>query len=534
MRLYNLLSFRLFILIFILLTILSIGFSLYYVTLESEQYEEIARQCAQRTSHVVAASTKNAMLLNNKESAYEIMRAISKQEGIDKICLFDKKGNIVFSTYSAEIGERVDVEYKACSQCHTNQGSLKVTPSGVWHDISADSTGTRVLNYITPLENEESCYTASCHAHPESKKYVGLLCVSMSLRKMDELAAENQARIMSTSIGITIILGLFVGVLLWIWVHIPVNKLTRGTREISSGNLDYTIQNGGKDEMGILARSFNQMTGDLREAKVEITSWSNQLEHRVKVKTEELEKTQKRNLQIEKMASLGQLSATVAHELNNPMAGILTYSKLIQKKLNKDHLSEEERQSILKHLKMIESESARSGDIVKNMLLFSRQEAIDIKPKQLDTIIDASLDLILHHLELHNIILEKDFQKGLPPVDLDENQMKQALLALYVNAVEAMEDGGTLTIKSRGKISDGYISIFVQDTGKGIPESVRSQIFEPFFTTKNEVKGVGLGLAAVYAIIQKHGGDITFETEMENGTSFEIRMPLKKGRTSKV
>jgi two-component system NtrC family sensor kinase len=234
------------------------------------------------------------------------------------------------------------------------------------------------------------------------------------------------------------------------------------------------------------------------------------------------------------MASLGQLSATVAHELNNPIAGILTYSKLIQKKISKGQLSDAEKESVLKHLKMIESESARSGDIVKNMLLFSRQESIEMKPHRIETILESSVDLIAHHLKLHNIQLIKDFQDNLPLVNVDENQMKQALLALYVNAVEAMDDEGVLTLKTRLKKSGHQISIIVEDTGKGIAESVKSQVFEPFFTTKNEVKGVGLGLAAVYAIVHKHGAEISFESEVNKGTKFEIILNVNKSRNSRA
>jgi two-component system NtrC family sensor kinase len=234
------------------------------------------------------------------------------------------------------------------------------------------------------------------------------------------------------------------------------------------------------------------------------------------------------------MASLGQLSATVAHELNNPIAGILTYSKLIQKKLYKDDLSEEDKNAILKHLKMIETESARSGEIVKNMLLFSRQEAINVKSQQLNEIVEASINLVNHHLSLHNISLVKDLQEDLPLVEVDDNQIKQALLALYVNAVEAMENDGTLTVRTRRKKIQNFVSVFVEDTGKGIPESVKSQIFEPFFTTKNEVKGVGLGLASVYAIVQRHGAEINVYTEREKGTTFEIRIPVTKIRTAEA
>ena len=532
MRFYDLLSFRLFVLIFLVLTTLTIGFSLYYINIESTQYEEIARQCAQRTSEIVIGSTKNAMLVNQKESAYDIMRSIVTQNEINKISLYDKKGNIVFSTNEHEIGDQVGLESRACASCHTPEGEVKKKPTNEWYNIIISQNGYRSLSYLQPIKNEAGCYTADCHFHSADQSYIGVLRVVMSLNTMDALVEENKKRMISTSIIITIILGLAAGVFLWIGVHGSVNKLIRGTREISSGNLDYTISDMGKDEMGILADSFNKMTSDLRKAKDEITDWSNQLEYRVNEKTDELEKTQKRNLQIEKMASLGQLSATVAHELNNPMAGILTYSKLIQKKLGKIDFKPEEKDSIMKHLKMIETESARSGDIVKNMLLFSRQEAIDMKPQKLDNIIDASLDLISHHLNLHNIDLQKDYQTDIPQVNVDENQIKQALLALYVNAVEAMEIEGTLTVKSRWKKSNKYVSIYIQDTGKGVPENVKSQIFEPFFTTKNAVRGVGLGLSSVYAIIQKHGGDIKVNSEIDKGTTFEIQIPCKLSRNS--
>jgi len=532
MRIYNLLSFRLFLLIVIILTVLTISYSYYFVSLESRQYEEFARQCAERTSHIIIGSTKNAMLLNQKDKAFEIMKSIARQEGVEKICLYNKKGQIIYSTDESEIGDKVSLTYRSCSPCHMPNGEVRGTPLNQWHNIYADVTSNRVLGYLTPIPNEESCYTAGCHTHTSEQSYIGVLRVEMSLKSMDAMVEENKSQMISINIIFTIILGLAVGVFIWVWVHVPVKKLIKGTHEISSGNLDYVIPSTGKDEMGMLGRSFNEMTTDIRKAKEEITTWSNQLEDRVKEKTEALEKTQERNLQIEKMASLGQLSATVAHELNNPMAGILTYSKLIQKKINKGPLSEAEKDSVLKHLKMIESESARSGEIVKNMLLFSRQEAIDMKSHQLDKIIESSLDLISHHLKLHNIQLQKDFQPDLPPLNVDENQIKQALLALYVNAVEAMDDEGTLTVKTSWMRSKQQVIILIGDTGKGIPETVKTQVFEPFFTTKNEVKGVGLGLAAVYAIIQKHGADISFESEVNKGTTFKIVFPLTKIRDS--
>ena len=529
MRLYRLLSFKLFLLVFFVLTILSVGFSLYYIRIESQQYQVLLRQCAQRSAAIVAASTRNAMLANHKEDTYAIIDAIARQKAISKIYLMDKTGKIVYSTIPAEIGIQLKPKDRDCQTCHKGDGINRTAENMDVNlfNIQQTSSGSRELHYIEPIVNETSCYTAACHAHHENQAYLGILTMTMPLKVLDEEVAENRQKLVTTSIAITLVLGLVVGGSLWFFVHIPVQRLIQGTREVSAGNLDYTITYPVKDEIGILAGSFNLMTRDLKQAKEEITTWSNQLEERVKQKTDELERTQQRNLQIEKMASLGQLSATVAHELNNPMAGILTYSKLIQKKIQKDTLTPEEKQQVIKYLKMIEGESQRSGEIVKNMLLFSRQEAVDKQPRNLNQIIEGSVELIQHHLKLNNIELKMNLQSDLPQVKLDENQIKQALLALYVNAVEAMEDSGILTVRSQWRKADRVVSIYISDNGHGIPEKVREQIFEPFFTTKNAVKGVGLGLSAVYAIVQKHNGDIAFESEIDKGTTFRIDFPLE-------
>jgi two-component system NtrC family sensor kinase len=471
------------------------------------------------------------MLLDHKEDTYSIIRTVAAQQGIEKIRIYNKKGTIIFSADNSEINQTIDMENEACFMCHTSSDSTIVEPAT--HErkrIFKNDNGTRLLGYVTPIYNEKSCYTSNCHIHSPNETILGTLDLIFSLKDTDEILQQEKSKMISYNISITLFLALTVGLFIWFFVRIPVKRLLIGTKEISSGNLDHKIKSSSKDEIGILAKSFNKMTEDLREAKREITVWSNELEQRVNKKTEELRKTQDRILQIEKMASLGQLSATVAHELNNPMAGILTYSKLIQKKLLNDELSPNEKQSILKYLKMIETESDRSGSIVKNLLLFSRKQEKEIKPHNINSIIETSLQLISHHLELNNIHLKKELQPNLPDVHVDENQIKQALLALFVNGVEAMEKDGVLTIKTELERRENCLYIRVQDNGKGIPEEAQAHIFEPFFTTKNAVKGVGLGLSVVYGIIQNHQGEITIDSKINIGTTFTIKLPAGKIR----
>lgn len=531
MKILKLLSFKLFFLILIVLAILSSIVSYFQLKSQTEDHTKIISEMGMQVSEIIRGSTRHSMLLNQKEDTYQIIRTIAQQGSIEKIRIYNKRGTIIFSADDSEINETVDMQDEACYMCHKPSGDVIHEPLTKERSrIFTRSDGERYLGFVTAIKNETGCYMSDCHYHNKDETFLGTIDVIISLKETDEIMAAEKYRMISGSIIVALLIALTAGIFIWFFVHIPVHRLILGTKEISSGNLGYKIESKSKDEMGILGTSFNIMSKDLKDAKSEITTWSDQLENRVKEKTKELEQTQKRNIQIEKMASLGQLSATVAHELNNPIAGILTYSKLIQKKLAKEHLTEDEKNTILKNLKMMETESQRSGDIVKNMLLFSRQQVVEMKPKDIRNVIESSIDLISHHLQLHNIELKKYFQVNIPEIYVDENQIKQALLALYVNAVEAMENEGTLTVKTDWKKPNNYLNILISDTGKGISEETKSQIFEPFFTTKNAVKGVGLGLASVYAIVNKHNGEISVESEMEKGTTFIIKLPLKQNR----
>lgn len=531
MRIFKLLSFKLFVLVFIILTLLSFFISYYLLQSESERYTQMITEFGLRVSEIIRSSTRHSMLYDRKEDTYNIIRTIAKETVIEKVRIYNKNGSIIFSADEDEINQTVDMQNEACYMCHKKGGDFIIEPTtNERRRIFKKADGTRLLGFVTPINNETSCYTSTCHYHKKSDTILGTLDIIMSLGKTDEILLEERKKMISTSIAVTLFLALTVGVLIWFFVHVPVRKITLATKEISSGNLDYRINFYTKDEIGLLASSFNKMTKDLKEAKNEITEWSNKLEKRVEEKTEELKKTQERILQIEKMASLGQLSATVAHELNNPMAGILTYSKLIQKKLKKDNVFIPDKEPIMKHLKMIETESERCGLIIKDLLVFSKKQKAEFRPHQINSIIETSLQLIDHHLNLNNIELKRNLASNLPQIQVDENQIKQMLLALYVNAVEAMDHGGILTVSTNFLPGEKSININIQDNGKGISDEVKAHIFEPFFTTKHETKGFGLGLAVVYGIVQNHQGEILVESKLHKGTVFTIKLPIDQNR----
>ncbi len=533
MRLIRLLSFRIFILVFIILSALSIFVSYLQLSSQLENYEQMVTDCGMRTSELIRASTRHSMLLNQNEATYNIIRTIARQEAIEKIRIYNKEGTIIFSADDSEINTTVDMEHEACYMCHVQNTIIHEPSTQERRRIFTDNNGMRLLGFVTAIKNEESCYTSSCHFHDQDDTILGTLDVIISLEETDKKIEQQKSSMITESIAVTLFLAFAIGIFIWIFVHVPVNKLIIGTKEISSGNLDYKINTTTNDEIGSLGQSFNKMTGDLNAAKKEITEWSDELENRVNQKTKELKNTQERILQIEKMASLGQLSATVAHELNNPMAGILTYSKLIQKKINAVDMELQKKESILKSLKMIESESERSGSIVKNLLLFSRKEKTEIRQHSINAIIESSLLLITHHLKLNNIELQKNLQSDIPKIFVDENQIKQALIAIFVNAVEAMENVGILKIMTHYKSAERSVYIHIQDNGKGISLEDQKRIFEPFFTTKNAVKGVGLGLSVVYGIIRNHNGLVQVESKINEGTTFIIKLHVDKRQVKK-
>ena len=277
----------------------------------------------------------------------------------------------------------------------------------------------------------------------------------------------------------------------------------------------------------MLAQSFNNMAENLKKAYHELKDWSNKLEKRVDQKSDELEKIHKGMIHVEKMASLGKMAASVAHELNNPLAGIVTYSKLIQRRVRKNGTSEEDLKKIINELELISSESMRCGNIVRNLLAFAREASPNFQKFNIGVIINRALEIVNHHMQLSNVQVERDSHLRSEKIFCDQEQLVQAFVALFVNAVEAMPEGGTLKIELEDiPTRPEWIIIKIKDTGMGIPEEILDKIFEPFFTTKEEKKGVGLGLPVVYGIVKRHHGKLRVESEKGNGSTFIIELPV--------
>lgn len=240
---------------------------------------------------------------------------------------------------------------------------------------------------------------------------------------------------------------------------------------------------------------------------------------------QKLKEAQEQVIRTEKLASLGKLAATVAHEINNPLAAVLTYTRLMMKLMSRGRFTQERLEDIARYLTIMESETARCGEIVKNLLAFSRQPKITVETSSIEELIEKTLVLISHDLEMKNIQLVKEIEPDLPKIKCSSRHIQQALLNLLSNASEAMPEGGTLTVTAKHSKSDGFVEAVISDTGCGISEEDLKNIFEPFFTTKEEGRGVGLGLSVVHGIITRHNGSIEIESKPDEGSTFKVRLP---------
>ena len=503
------------------------------ITLQRQNLEESTNADGDRVTDIVKLSTRYGMMNNRSDEVHQIVSSIGSQPGIETIRIFNKAGVIKFSTDEREVSTRVDKNAEACYACHVQDtDSLKLNQ--IPHQLSReertrifDSNGQRTLSVINPIENEPNCSTAACHAHSPETKILGMINVRMPLAPVDAAISKSQRQLLSFLFLSIVALSVVFAAATWFMVHKPVHQLIIGTNKVAAGNLDYKIAIKSRDEVGELARSFNQMTDELKLANVELNDWARTLEDRVEKKTAELEQAHAHILRVEKLASIGKLAAIVAHEINNPLAGILVYAKLLLKRLRRGEtensaLNDEARQ----YLETIIGESARCGEIVKGLLQFSRQTKANVEPHDLNEIVRQSIRLVHHKIELMSIRVCTDLDSELKQIVCDGQQIKQALVALLINACEAVTPGeGILTVRSR-YVSDSHLAeIVISDNGIGMDQDTKRQIFEPFFTTKEQGKGVGLGLSVVYGIVTGHGGEIEVRSAPGDGTTFTISLP---------
>ena len=233
------------------------------------------------------------------------------------------------------------------------------------------------------------------------------------------------------------------------------------------------------------------------------------------------------------MSSLGKLSASVVHEINNPIAGILNLTMLMKRIVDEDSLDPKEFGRFQQYLSLMETETRRTSRIVSNLLAFSRQSKMELKRLDLNRLLEQTLLLNSNLLKIDGIKVETKLDPNLPELVGSEDQLQQVFMNLVSNAAEAMEvkSAGCLQIETKYSPAENCIEVGFSDNGVGIPDPNLARLFEPFFTTKKKGKGVGLGLSVVYGIIQEHGGSISVQSKPAEGTTFQVKLPLKSAST---
>jgi two-component system, NtrC family, sensor kinase len=484
---------------------------------------------ADQLSKGITSATWHAMLADDRAAAFQIMQTIAEKQGIDRIRIFNREGLMMFSTDVTEAHSIAASRSEFCLPCH--QSGIVNPPPGVEsrYRIGDSPSGYRTLNMVTPIYNERSCAQAECHAHPASFKVLGVLDVALRLDTVEqeqERAGWNVALMALLQIGL---LGVLIVLLTRRFVGRPVDELIEGTKAVSEMNLDRPITIEHKSqELEALADSFNIMRERLRVALAEINEFTDRLETKVAERTDQLQVAHQKLLHSDRLASLGQLAASVAHEINNPLSGVLNLSMLMERMMKEGKVPPGREEEMRKYLARISTETARVGRIVSDLLAFSRRS----KPQRIDAdlnrLVRSTVSLVGHKLKLSETEAETDLAPGLPPVACDPSQIQQVILNLVMNAAEAThaKGQGKVRVTTRTAAGGKAVELIVEDNGEGIaPENLR-KIFDPFFTTKPEGKGVGLGLAVIYGIVQSHEGEIDVKSTLGQGTTFTVTLPV--------
>ncbi len=469
-----------------------------YLILAGERRALISQveQQAHLVSETIKSSTRYAMLLNRREDVHQIIDTIGRQDEIDQVRVFNKDGQVIYSPDKALLGGFVDKHTEACYACHAADRPLARLSRPQRTRIFGQQPGGRRLGIINPIYNEPSCWQADCHAHAESQAVLGILDVTLPLEPVDaQLAVSTQrAAVLSGAAILAIVL------ILWLFfdrrVARPVAQLLEATNRVAAGELDYRLAVRRQDELGDLQRSFNDMTRRLATAQSQL-------------------------YQSDKLASLGRLAAGVAHEINNPLTGVLVHGSFLHRRAAEG--SEEKLD-----LETIVHETKRCRDIVRGLLDFARQAPLSKSLVDVNEAVERALKIVDNQLAVKNIRVTRALRPDLPATWADPNQIAQVMINLLVNAADAIGSGGGEVYVGSELVEapeGSTIEIKVADSGCGIAEQDLGRIFDPFFTTK-EAQGTGLGLAVVWGIVQEHGGTIRVDSKPGRGATFTLRLPV--------
>lgn len=500
------------------------GSAVFLYFLVHQREKEIIDNSIKRAIHsaeIVERSTEYGMLTYHKAMIQHTVENIVQTKEFMLVRIFNNNGRITYSSRKKDIGIVVNINTQICKSCHFGPGPPSVSQS--WSPTKSPE-GYRILTTAIPIYNKPACYTSTCHAHSQKEKVLGIVESRLSLQALDTRIKQDKKTLTLYVLIVFAISAIIFSLILWNIISKPLRILRRGLRQVAAGNLDYTINIHTRDEIGELSNVFNNMTSELSKAKKQLMDWGQTLEKKVEEKTEEIKKTNAQLIHSTKLASLGRMAAGVAHEINNPLTGVVTFAHLLRERFPE---GSQEREDI----EVVIEQANRCSNIIKGLLSFARATTTDKGPVNINEVLKNSLNMVKHKAEFFNINIILDLDESLSPVNANSSQTQQVFLNMILNAADAMEGKGTLTLCTR-KVTENskhFAEVEFTDTGQGISGEDITKLFEPFFTTKPVGKGTGLGLAVSHGIIQDHGGNIHVKTKVREGTSFFVRLPLYEG-----
>jgi len=480
-------------------------------------------------SEVMVKSTRFAMLQNQPSYIDQIIMDVSEQREIDRVRIIAKDGTIIHSSLPSEVGVVIDEQAESCTECHQKVRTGEQGPMIRRTRFFDDPDGRRLLGSTRVIANEPSCWNAACHAHEPSESVLGVLDIIYPVTPIDQAIKQSTVTIAGFSVSFAIVAALVAGFLIHRMIYVPMRDLEEGARAVSGGALGRHIPVRGDDEFSEVAQAFNDMSDAINVSQSKLADWAQTLEEKIEEKTRELQIAQAEAIRGEKLASVGLLAAGIAHELNNPLTGVLTFSTLVRKELPDDSPEAED-------LDLVIRETKRCATIIRRLLDFAREKAPEKDYCDLNQLLTDAAELIEQPAKFEDIEIELDLDLDLPVIWIDEDLVKQVVMNMLVNAQHAIGEQGRITLRTRrcpekmsfapGTEPVDMVEIVVEDTGCGIPAEDLPKIFDPFFTTKGVGKGTGLGLSVSHGAVLAHGGDIRVESTVGEGTSFHVYLPI--------
>jgi two-component system NtrC family sensor kinase len=508
--------------------------SLFLIRSQREQVLAEVTHGSEGLAGAIALSIHRDMELNHREGVQQTLETVARESGIAQVRLYNKDGTISFSSDSSEVGRRVSKTAALCASCHSGPVPASALHPDDRSRVHLARDGTRVLSTIHLIRNEQGCQGSGCHDTPTQQSILGVLDVAVPLAQVEDRIGASTRNALLFALAAAALITAVLFFLIRQTVRRPIRRMVAATRKVAAGTEALPVPRGTTPEIGILAKSFNEMLETLSSSNEQLEEWAASLEQQVSAKASELREARFQIVQAEKLSSVGLVAAGIAHELNSPLMAIITFTHLVRNGIPADSPMQED-------LRMIEKEANRCAAIIRQLLDYSRKQAEspEVEPVSIASVLEDARELLKVELQNADVRLEVDLEEGLPLVAANKGQILQVFVNLVLNAIHAMPGrGGRIRARAeRVHRSDlrgldlpphegpDLVRVSVRDTGSGIQPESLGRVFDPFYTTKPVGQGSGLGLSVSLGLVRSYRGTITVDSDGESWTEFTVYLP---------